>query len=246
MQTSPQDGVRARGLADIPAGETAQGFVAHTMMALIACHLRMTSMVDLHVARALDIIDKQSDRLKTVRGKDDTSLVHVLTRAGDMSATLLLPMIGGLVISPTIDFETVALSFREHRGCSAPVILSDIGIEHVGVRLRTARLKTAFQKILEIESLESRADLITDVLKQCLLPTLKPVAPLNVADEFFDLARRFAQLENHALSRLALQKAEFHIRLYADSTDNEEHRRLSEGLTRKIGGLVDCLGASAS
>jgi len=212
----------------------------------MSCHLRNTGTADLHIVRALDIINEQPHCLQTVRVEHDISLVRVLTRAGDMTATLLLPVLGDLVVAPRVDFETILPTLREHRGSDTPVTLCDIDIDNFRVRLRTARLKTALHEIIKIRSIESRVDRITALLNQCLFPSLKPAEPLNMADAFFGLARRFAQLENHALSRLSLQKAEFYIRHYADTTDNEAHRGLLQGLTQKIGGLVDRLGASAS
>ncbi len=246
VQTPPERNLPARGLADIQAGDAGECFVAHTVLALMSCHLRMAGMVDLHIARALDILNEQSHHLQTLRIKHDIRLVRVLTRAGDMSATLLLPVVGDVVIAPIVDFETILPILREHSGSNTPVSLCDIDIDDVRVRLRTARLKTALHEIIEIRSIESRVDRITGLLNQCVFPSLKPIEPLNMADAFFGLARKFAHLENHALSRLSLQKAEFYIRHYADTTDNEAHRGLSQGLTRKIGGVVDRLGASAS
>jgi hypothetical protein len=245
-QTSPDRDLQARGLADIPFGNAGECFVAHTVLALMSCHLRMAGTADLHIVRALDIIDEQPHRLQTVRVEHDISLVRVLTRAGDMTATLLLPVIGDLVIAPRVDFETILPTLRERRGSDTPVTLCDIDIDNVRVRLRTARLKTALHEIIKIGSIESRVDRITALLNQCLFPSLKAAEPLNMADAFFSLARKFAQLENHALSSLSLQKAEFYIRHYANTTGNEAHQELSQSLTRKIGGLVDRLGALAS
>jgi hypothetical protein len=246
VQTPPERNLPARGLADIQAGDAGECFVAHTVLALMSCHLRMAGMVDLHIALALDIINEQSHHLQTLRVEHDISLVRVLTRAGDMSATLLLPVVGDVVITPTVDLETILPTLREHRGSNTPVCLCEVDIDNVRVRLRTSRLKTALHDIIETRSIESRVDRIVCLLNQCIFPSLRPIEPLNMADAFFGLARKFAQLENHALSRLSLQKAKFYIRQYAETTDNEANRGVSQGLTRKIGDLVDRLGASAS
>jgi len=246
VQTRSKRDLPARDMADTLAGDPGQRLVAHMVLALISCHLRMEAMVDLHISGALDLLDEQPDRLKTLRALHDMRLVRILTQSGEMSATLLLAMIGETVIAPIIDFKTILPILRTHSGCSATIGVHDIEIDHVRVRLRTAWLKTALQDIMDIGFLETRADRITGVLNQCVRPSLKPAAPLDMAEAFFALARTFARQDNHAFAKLSLQKADLYIRLYADGADNEAHRALSESLTEKIGGLVDRLGASAS
>lgn len=118
---------------------------------------------------------------------------------------LPIPIINNTLILPEINLEGVIRNIR----VSIPAIvhIRNVSISYFRIRLDLPKIITALNKVATAISHEEAIDIISIVIKDSLGKEIKLSDPLEIAADYFFLARNLIKQGNITLIRIALANA---------------------------------------
>jgi hypothetical protein len=228
------------------AADAAEHIIASLALSLLYCRLQDNTQALDHISQAHEALLGCNAAPQTLRPGRTLKMVRIRMDAAGAAVTALLPIIEGSLLGPSAGFPPTGNLYAALDGGLGARGVLDAEIGYYTVRLRTGRLERELVRLAEQHDPERLAPAIQGLLMQCIHEVSQPAAPLDVADDYLNLAINFARLRNLPLARLALTKAGAPLHGLLRSVSITDHRQRAQRMIDQIANLTTSLMSMAS
>lgn len=246
MQHASLPEMPARLFAANPADDDAECIVTSLALAILCCHLHAADRVRNNLAQAALHVRRLSRHAMTVRPQRPIRLARISATDGSQTDMLLLPIVRGEPSVPSIDLHSLVKGNRGILSDLPAVSLTNVDIAYFRCRIRTARVAVALASLESCRDLEKIQLHTLQILSGCLPPDVGGTDPLDVADDYFALARGFIRLNQAPLATMPLHRARMCLESYAGSAHMVSHVATVADVKDKLVAICNELTAAAS
>jgi hypothetical protein len=226
--------------------DQAEQLVADLALAVLGCHLQAMDIVRSHLGRAFECAQCLSLHARTVRSIRPIKLARVHATAGQMSEIVLLPIVGGVPVTPSIDLHGLAIRHRDKFDRLPTVNLDDVDITYYALRLRTTRVKASIASLSGIDDFDKLETFVAEIVTNCLHPEPTYANSFDTAYDYLDLARGFVRLRQAPLAIICLNKAEMFLESCAKASGMDSYAGLIDDMKDRLSEIRRDLTARAS
>ena len=190
---------------EIPANDKSEELLSYVILASIELLCGKPETAGGYIESALNI----ATLLEKIHSKSlslNTSKFACFTcESGGTLQVLPLPIINNVLILPELSLEDVIRNIR--RSLPAIVNIRNVSISYFRIRLNLSKLVTSLDKVATAANHEAAIDIISTIIKDSLGQEIKLSDPLELASDYFFLARNLIKKGNVTLTRIALANA---------------------------------------